>query len=571
MTLTRKFDAPEAPLILGLDVGGTQTDAVLISSGDIVAFTKTPTLDDLTATLRGAVGKIMAEAPDGRIVRLAFSTTMATNAIVQDRLDPTGMIVSAGPGMDPEGFSVGPSYHVVPGCLDHRGFEAMPLDREALESAADRIREQGIRTVGLVSKFSTRNPRHELLMKDWVGGGFDHTALGHRVSGNLGFPRRIATTYLNAALHKTHEGFVLAVLRILEEQGIEAPRYLLKPDGGTVGLEQSLDFPAQTAQSGPAASVMGALALDPCSGTTLVLDVGGTTTDIAVIYEGAPLLEPLGVRLGPYLTLIRSLQTRSVGIGGDSEVRVDPAHGLRIGPMRVGPPMALGGPAPTPTDAMIVLGLLEAGDREAAQRAMEGIAGLLGTGFVEAARAVLDRTAYLVAESVRAFLYFINSRPVYTIREVLEDVTIEPTRMVLMGGPAAQLSAPLEQALGIPCSVPPHAEVANAVGAAVSRITSEVTLQADTGRGSVIIPEVGLQELIDSDFSMEQGLAMARRALQGALIEAGETQEEMQVTVTEQQCFSMIEGFSRTGRNIRLKMCVAPGLIPEWPSRRPFP
>ena len=179
--------------------------------------------------------------------------------------------------------------------------------------------------------------------------------------------------------------------------------------------------------------------------------------------------------------------------------------------------------------------------------------------------------AYLVAESVRAFLYFINSRPVYTIREVLEGVTIEPTRMVLMGGPAAQLADPLEQALGIPCCVPPHAEVANAVGAAVSRITSEVTLQADTGRGSVIIPEVGLQELIDSEFNMEQGLAMARRALQGALIEAGETQEEMQVTVTEQQSFSMIEGFSRTGRNIRLKMCVAPGLIPEWPSRRPLP
>ena len=88
-------------------------------------------------------------------------------------------------------------------------------------------------------------------------------------------------------------------------------------------LDTGIGSPARTAQSGPAASVMGALALDGCPGTSLVLDIGGTTTDMAVVLNGVPLLDPAGIRLGPFQTLIRSLLTHSVGIGGDSEVRVE--------------------------------------------------------------------------------------------------------------------------------------------------------------------------------------------------------------------------------------------------------
>ncbi len=560
-------DTLDSGLILGLDVGGTQTDAVLISPEDVVSSVKVPTGDDLQATLQEAIRKTVSGLPPERIVRLSFSTTMATNAIVQDRLAPAGMIVSAGPGMDPEGFSVGPSYHVVDGCLDHRGFEVKALDREAVEVAAESIRSQGIKALGLVSKFSVRNPAHELLMAEWAGTEFLQPAMGHQVSGNLNFPRRITTTYLNAALRETHEAFVRALVLTLNEHGLQGPRYLLKPDGGTVGLEESLRFPARTAQSGPAASIMGALALDACPGTTLVLDVGGTTTDIGIIYKRAPLLEPFGIRLGPYLTLLRSLQTRSIGIGGDSEVRTDSEGRLRIGPTRCGPPAALGGPRPTPTDAMIALGLLEAGERDRALRAMEPISASLGMEVIEAADAVLNRTADLIAESVRAFLHFINSQPVYTVREVLEGVIIEPTNVVLVGGPANQLAGPLERALGIPCRVPPHAGVANAVGAAISRVTSEISLQADTGRGTVVVPEAGIQDFIDSEFDLDQSMAIAREALEKLVIEAGGTYLKPEVAVTEKQSFNMIQGFMRTGRNIRICMCVTPGLITEWKGR----
>jgi N-methylhydantoinase A len=389
-------------------------------------------------------------------------------------------------------------------------------------------------------------------------------AMGHRVSGALNFPRRIATTYLNAALHRLHKRFSGALVQILTEKNLSGPRYLLKPDGGTVDLDRSIQWPAQTAQSGPAASVMGALALDGCDGTTLVLDIGGTTTDMAVVMDGVPLLKPLGIRLGPYHTLIRSLMTRSLGIGGDSEVRLTPDRRLRIGPLRKGRPAALGGPAPTPTDAMIVLGLLGMGNQHAARAAMESVGAPLGWDPADTAERILQATAETIAESAKAFIYNINERPVYTIHEVLTDERVDPTSILIIGGPAPQVASYIERAFGLPCRFPRYHDVANAVGAAVARVTSEITLQADTQRGSVVIPEADIEERIDSRFDMEQAIALGRAALCRQALGVGADEKELEISILERQAFNMIRGYSRAGRNIRLKMGITPGLIPEW-------
>jgi N-methylhydantoinase A/oxoprolinase/acetone carboxylase beta subunit len=551
-------------MILGLDVGGTQTDAVLIDEGRVVAAAKTPTTEDLLETLRIAIENTLRDVQPGKLVRMAFSTTMATNAIVEDRLDEAGMIVSSGPGMDPEWFSVGPSYHVVDGCLDHQGLEAKPLDRPAVMDAADAMLREGIEVIGVVSKFSVRNPLHELQAADWVKNSFSHVALGHHVSGALNFPRRIATTYLNAALYRLHQKFSTALIHILNEKGLSGPRYLLKPDGGTIDLDKSIRWPAQTAQSGPAASVMGALALDRCDGVTLVLDVGGTTTDMSVVIDGTPLLKPLGVRLGPHRTLIRSLLTHSLGIGGDSEVRMEQDGRLKIGPVRKGRPAALGGPAPTPTDAMITLDLLDAGDKNAARAAMEKVGGALGWDAAFTAERVLQGMAETIAETARAFVYDINAQPVYTIHEVLADRRVEPASILIIGGPAPQIAGYISRALGLPSRFPPHYGVANAVGAAVARVTSEITLQADTQRGTVVIPEADLENRINNSFTMEQAIALGRSVLCREAEGVGAGGQGLEISVAEKQTFNMIRGYSMTGRNIRLKMGITPGLIPEW-------
>jgi len=551
-------------MILGLDVGGTQTDAVLINEGVVIAETKTPTGDDLLETLRRSLRKTLQNLDPGQIERMAFSTTMATNAIVQDRLEKAGMIVSAGPGIDPGLFSVGPSFHVVKGCLDHQGFEAVPLDRKEVLNAAALIRKQGIENLGAVTKFSARNPSHENQIFEWLKGDFSNIAMGHEVSGVLNFPRRITTTYLNAALSGLHHKFVHSLIQILDKKGLHAPRFLLKPDGGTVSLTRTMGSPAHTAQSGPAASVMGALALDGCKGATLVLDIGGTTTDMAVVLDGVPLRAPYGIRLGSFRTLIRSLFTSSIGLGGDSEVGIKKEGGLYIGPMRKGMPAGFGGPVPTPTDAMITLGLLDAGDREAAKEAMKRLAVSLNKDVKEAAEYVLECSARKIADSARDFIHYINSRPVYTIHEVLKEEKIEPSSVVIIGGPAPQMAEYVSRALSLPCRVPSHHGVANAVGAALARVTTEITLQGDTERGYVSIPEANIHDRIDSRFDINAAISLARSVIEKLAAEKGANVEDLDFSVTEQQVFNMIRGYSRAGQNIRLKMCLVPGLIPEW-------
>jgi hypothetical protein len=137
-----------------------------------------------------------------------------------------------------------------------------------------------------------------------------------------------------------------------------------------------------------------------------------------------------------------------------------------------------------------------------------------------------------------------------------------------MGGPAPQIAEYVGKAFGLPCRYPEHHGVANAVGAAVARVTSEITLQADTERGSVIIPEADVEDEIDPTFDMEQAVALGRELLCRQAAAIGADKDALEISITEKQAFTMIRGYSRTGRNIRLKMGITPGLIPDWERSR---
>jgi len=176
----------------------------------------------------------------------------------------------------------------------------------------------------------------------------------------------------------------------------------------------------------------------------------------------------------------------------------------------------------------------------------------------------LQCMAETIVVSAKAFLHDINSKPVYTIYEVLEDQKIEPTSVLIIGGPAPQIAEYIGRAFGLPHRFPLHHGVANAVGAAVARVTSEITLQADTERGSVIIPEANMVNDINSSFNVEQAIALGQKVLSRKAVWVGAEEKELEISVTEKQIFNMIRGYSRTGQNIRLKMGITPGLIPEW-------
>jgi N-methylhydantoinase A len=172
--------------------------------------------------------------------------------------------------------------------------------------------------------------------------------------------------------------------------------------------------------------------------------------------------------------------------------------------------------------------------------------------------------AEAISDSALAFVYAINARPLYTIREVLERTRVEPEAIVLIGGPAPQLAHYMEKALGLPCRVPPHYGVANALGAAVARVTTEVTLQADTERGSLAIPEANLFLEIGNQFTVDDAFALARKVIEAQALQRGAAPGPLDVTVSEKQVFNMIRGYYKTGQNIRINMSITPGLISPW-------
>ena len=322
-------------MIIGLDVGGTHADVVLLGNEGVINEIKVPTdPTDLFDTVLTALEKITADIDPAKIIRMVMSTTLTTNAIIQKKLPQVGMIVSGGPGVDPHFYRTNDHFECLSGSIDHRGREVEPVQAAAIDRIREKFIAAGIRHVGVVTKFSVRNAAQEMAIARQLEGHFEKVFLGHRISGNLSFPRRIATTYLNAAVYPIHREFFEAVKNSLARKGLKVPIRILKADGGNMNFEASIDYPAQTTLSGPAASVMGSIAFGPEAGDALVMDIGGTTTDMAVLVDQVPLLAPQGVELGGYKTLIRSLETHSIGIGGDSAVRIENGH-IQVGPGRL--------------------------------------------------------------------------------------------------------------------------------------------------------------------------------------------------------------------------------------------
>lgn len=549
-------------MIIGLDVGGTHTDVVLLGREGLIREFKVPTdaSDLFTSVLKG-LEKVTDGIDPAKIDRAVLSTTLTTNAIVQDQNPKVGMIVSAGPGIDPELYRTNPHYYAVSGSIDHRGREVEPVDKDEIRKLGEKLKADGIRNIGIIGKFSIRNPDHEIWIQDLLKADFGKMFLGHRISGNLNFPRRIATTYLNTTVYPIHKKFFDAVKKSLAQKGLVIPIHLLKADGGTMSLDASLDFPGQTILSGPSASVMGATAFASTEAESLVLDIGGTTTDMAILIDRIPLLDPVGITLGDFKTLIRSLETRSIGVGGDSAVRAADGE-FTIGPDRKGPAMAYGGPLPTPTDALYVLDIMkEDGDRQAAVKGMQPLAEALGRTVEETARAVFDRTCRMILDQAQLMVEAINSKPVYTVHELREGLQVNPTRLLVLGGPAPYFADRLRELSSFEVEVVPRWKVANAVGAALARTTCEVALFADTQQEVATAPEEDYMESVDRNYSSERAVKKAFELLKQKALKMGADETDLDMEVTEALQFNMVRGFYTAGRNIRVRVQVKPGLI----------
>ncbi|MDQ7831916.1 MAG: hydantoinase/oxoprolinase family protein [Desulfovibrionaceae bacterium] len=551
-------------MLLGIDVGGTHTDAVLIGRQGIVAMAKIKTdHDNLLVSIRDALESIVSVAGPEGVSRLNLSTTLSTNAIVEGDTEPVGMFVSGGPGIDPVLYRVGDHYFTAAGCIDHRGEETGALDESAVVQGMAACREAGVSVFAAVSKFSTRNPDHENRIKELVHPLADYVAMGHDFSGRLGFGRRINTAYFNSAVWRLYNRFVDAVQQSVLSMGLRPRINVLKADGGAMPLSMSRHLPIQSILSGPAASVMGIIAICDIREDAVILDIGGTTTDMAVFAGSAPLVEREGIAISGRPTLVRALRVKSIGVGGDSAIQITP-QGVTVGPKRLGPPMAFGGAHPTLVDALNVQNVIAYGNVAASFAGMAALAEGSGLDPETLADYAIAAAVNKIREEVAGFVREINDRPVYTIYEMLEGRKVAPAKVYVMGGPALALSALLQDAFSQEVVVPENFAVANAVGAALARPTFSVELFADTARGRMVVPSLGLSREVGRDYDLAAAEADALALLREHVRYLGAEDDEAPVETVERSSFNMVDDSTFLGRNIRVVCQVRPGVLPQY-------
>lgn len=541
-------------MIIGIDVGGTHIDGVMIHDKKILKKGKVAREDQLFSTIWTLLKELIKDIDTSQISKINLSTTVSTNAIVEDTLSKVALFIQAGAGRNYDFLNPAEENIRLSGYMDHRGTLVKGFEDREILSQIEHLKNQGIQNCGMVGKFSTRNPSEELRGKDLLKESFSHVSMGHRMSGNLNFARRVYTTYLNEGVYDIWNTFMLDLKKSLDKEGIHAPIYILKADGGTMKLEEASEKPVETILSGPAASYMGMTAMFSLEKDAVLLDIGGTTTDLFFLADGQPLFKPLGIEIQNYQTLVRSIYSVSIGLGGDSCLTIKDKE-IKIGPHRQGLAVGLGGSKATPTDAMIALGLLDIGNQTLSKQAMESFGKALGLSMKETAQNILNKMVDIIHKKITDTLKEINTKPVYTIKELLYGKEIKPEEIKVIGGPAKVFAPLLEHELSIPCAYPENYELANAIGASLAKTTKEISLLVDTEKRILNIAQLGIYEKIDKRYHLERAEKKAIAVLRDLY------DEDSEIEIIESNSFNMVDGFSTKGQNIRIKAQIKPGLI----------
>jgi len=545
-------------MLLGIDVGGTHTDAVLVDQDGIKSTFKVKTdTKNLLQTVTTALKEVTSGIDVKKIKNINLSTTLSTNAIIENKIEKTALFISSGPGIDPVNFRIGNNTYVIDGSINHRGTEVLKLDSPMLEKSIKNCIKDGIKVFASVTKFSTRNSSQESAIAGSLKGHADFITEGHTLSSQLGFPRRAATAYYNSAVWRIYSNFLGSITDALKAMGIDAPVNILKADGGTMPAEVSEKIPVESILSGPAASIMGIVALCNITEDSVILDIGGTTTDIAVFASGAPLVEREGISLGGIPTLVRSLQNRSIGIGGDSVITI--ANGeVKAGPERKGPCAADGGEFATLVDAMNFSGIINYQDKERSIAAVKHLAGKSSLSPADLANNAIKFSITKINDEIAKLLFEINQKPVYTIHDMIHGKKIVPQKIYIIGGPAAALAEIMKGDIEI--VVPENYNVANAIGAALARTTFETELFADTTKGKMVIPNLGIEENISRRYSSGEAekdiIAHTRKYLE----KSGYTDKNLHIDIVESSNFRMINDYTNSGNDIRIKCQIRPGV-----------
>lgn len=334
-------------LTLGLDTGGTYTDAVLLDRDRAVrASAKALTThEDLSRGIGEALGRVL-EGADGPIGLVSLSTTLATNALVEGQGSPIALLLVGQERevLDRAGLReamAGDPVVFIAGGHDGSGAEREALDMESARAAIERHAPQ-VSAFAVSSHFAVRNPAHERRLQRLIAELCDRpVSCGHHLTAALDAPRRALTAALNARLIPLLTDLIVAVRELLKQYDIDAPLMVVRGDGSLMSADFAIAAPVETILSGPAASLVGAHHL---SGERdgVVFDMGGTTSDIAVLANGEPRRNEDGAVVGGWRTRVAAVEVHTFGLGGDSAVHPAPSRAFHLGPRREVPLSLLG-------------------------------------------------------------------------------------------------------------------------------------------------------------------------------------------------------------------------------------
>ena len=491
---------------LGIDVGGTNTDAVLIDENlHVVADLKRPTSGDIYDGILDAVRAVLEQSGVDRsqIGQAMLGTTQCTNAIVERKhLAPIGILRIGAPATlgilpmvdwaeDIQKIAVGSA--VVGGGFEYDGKELAPFDEAAARAFFLEMKEKGVKSIAISCVFSTVRNDHELAAAKLcrqVMGDDVHVSISSEI-GSMGLIERENATILNAALWQVAERFTEGFARSLAEEGItNADVYLSQNDGTLMTMEYARRYPILTVACGPTNSIRGASYLSSLK-DAIVIDVGGTTTDLGVIQNGFPRESSVAVTIGGVRTNFRMPDVVSIGLGGGSIVRQHPDGSVTVGPDSVGyeitsKALVFGGDVMTATDIAVRLGMVALGDASRVQDIPQ-----------ELAQKAMDAIRTLVEDAIDAM-----------------KVSSADSDVILVGGGSIILPEKLAGAANV--VKPEHFGCANAIGSAISKVSGT------------------FEKLINYDeLPREQALAQAKDEAVEIAVAAGAVRDTVEIIEVE--------------------------------------
>jgi N-methylhydantoinase A/oxoprolinase/acetone carboxylase beta subunit len=493
---------------IGIDVGGTNTDAVLLEGTTVVRSVKRPTTADVTTGVRDALAGILADDAGGRIDAVMIGTTHFTNAVVQrvglERAAAVRICLPAAASLEPfidwpadlRDVVKGPVF-LIGGGHEYDGRPIVPFDRAAMRRVAEEIAASGVRSVAVTSVFSPLTSESEDEAAAILAEICPDVAVTLSSSlGRIGLLERENAALLNACLRPLATKTVKAFEQALADSGLDAPLFLTQNDGTVMRAAFAERFPVFSFASGPTNSMRGAAFLSRMT-DALVCDVGGTTTDIGLLRNGFPREANSTVEVGGVRTMFRMPDLVSLALGGGTRVEGDPPV---IGPKSVGYEVTrlakvFGGDVLTLTDVGVARGLAEIGDPAK---------------VADLPPALLDEVAAWIRERIEA-----------TVDRMKTDARDVP--LIVVGGGAflvPETLAGVSEVMRVP-----HHTVANAVGAAIAQVSGEI-------------------DRIYRDLSRDEAIATARRAAEDNAVAAGAARDTLDLVEVEDLPLAYMPGNS---------------------------